>query len=155
MKGQEIISIAEKEVGYTEIPANSNKTKYGKWFGMDGVAWCAMFVSWCYDKAGYTLKNVGWPKGFAGCQAGYEKFKKLGWITTNPQPGDIVLFDWNGDGRFDHTGIFVANLGLSTFSTIEGNTSLTNQSNGGCVMKRARKYPTKSKSYNCVFVHPK
>lgn len=34
-----VIEIAEKEIGYTELPANSNKTKYGKWFGFDGVAW--------------------------------------------------------------------------------------------------------------------
>ncbi len=48
-----IISVAENEIGYEEKPPNSNKTKYGKWFGLDGQPWCAMFVSWCYDKAGY------------------------------------------------------------------------------------------------------
>ncbi len=48
-----IVEIAIKEVGYTEYPANSNKTKYGKWIGWDGVPWCAAFVSWCYAQAGY------------------------------------------------------------------------------------------------------
>lgn len=150
-KGEQVIQIAEKEIGYKETPANSNKTKFGKYFGWDGVAWCAIFVSWCYDKAGSTIKNGGWPKGFAGCQYFYAKSKDK--LTKNPQPGDIVLFDWNGDGRYDHTGIFVKKINDIYFETIEGNTSLTNQSNGGEVMRRKRKYPTNPKKYNCVFIN--
>lgn len=34
-----ITELASKEIGYSETPNNSNKTKYGKWFGFDGVAW--------------------------------------------------------------------------------------------------------------------
>jgi len=54
-----IVEIAEKEIGTTEYPANTNKTKYGAWFGLNGLAWCAIFVSWCYDKAGFPLGNIG------------------------------------------------------------------------------------------------
>jgi len=143
-----IVAIAEKEIGYTETPANSNKTKFGKWFGFDGVAWCGMFVSWCYDKAGFPLGNVGFSKGFAGCQTAVAHYKKKNKVTTKPVQGDIVLFDWNGDGRFDHTGIFVKDIDGKSFETIEGNTSLINQSNGGQVMRRKRKY------VNVLFVHP-
>lgn len=145
-----IIEIALKEIGESENPINSNKTKYGKWFGFDGVAWCAMFVSWCYHHAGFPLGNIGFKKGFAGCQTGFLHFKKNGEITSNPVEGDIVLFDWNEDGRFDHTGIFVKKLDENTFETIEGNTSLKNQSNGGNVMKRVRNF-----NKGVVFVHPK
>ena len=134
-----IVDIALKEVGYTETPKNSNKTKYGKWFGFDGVAWCGMFVSWCYDQAGQRLPNIGFSKGFAGCQTAVAWAKKNKKIVTDPQPGDIVFFDWNGDGRYDHTGIFVRWIDKTTFEAIEGNTSLTNQSNGGSVMLRTRK----------------
>lgn len=143
-----IIEIAEKEIGYTEIPSNSNKTKYGKWFGFDGVAWCGMFVSWCYDKAGQPLSNIGFSKGFAGCQTAVAHYKKKNKITTTPVPGDIVFFDWNNDGRYDHTGLFVKDIDGTSFETIEGNTSLTNQSNGGQVMRRKRKYS------GVLFVHP-
>jgi CHAP domain len=143
-----IIAIAEKEIGYTETPTNSNKTKYGKWFGFDGVAWCGMFVSWCYDKAGQSLGNVGFSKGFAGCQTAVAHYKKKNKTTTTPVPGDIVFFDWNNDGRYDHTGIFVKDIDGISFESIEGNTSLTNQSNGGHVMRRKRKY------VNVIFVHP-
>jgi cell wall-associated NlpC family hydrolase len=136
-----IVRFAEKEIGYMEYPVDSNKTKYGKWFGLDGQPWCAMFVSWIYDKAGIIMPKIGFAKpGYAGCQSAYAYFKKNNMITKTPKAGDIVLFDWNADGRYDHTGIFVKHLTPTTFESIEGNTSLTNQSNGGMVMKRTRKY---------------
>lgn len=148
-----ILQIAEKEIGYTEIPANTNKTKYGKWFGLDGVAWCGMFVSWCYDKAGFPLGKIGFLKGFAGCQTAVAHFRKTKEITDNPVPGDIVFFDWNGDGRYDHVGLFEKWIEVpnqpKTFQTIEGNTSLQNDSNGGNVMRRKRN------TKGVIFVHPK
>lgn len=144
-----VVEIATYEIGTTENPPDSNSTKYGLWFGLDGVAWCAMFVSWCYANAGYPLPNIGYRKGFAGCQTGYNYFKKNGEITQHPKEGDIVLFDWNGDGRYDHTGIFVRDLGNGMFESIEGNTAQGNDSNGGKVMRRERKYRFAS------FVHPK
>ncbi len=146
--GAKIVRIASNEVGYVETPPNSNKTKYGQWFGFDGVAWCGMFVSWVYAHAGQRLGNIGFKKGFAGCQTVVAYFKKQGTITDNPVEGDIVFFDWNGDGRYDHTGIYVKRIDADEFESIEGNTSLTNQSNGGQVMRRVRKFK------NVLFVHP-
>lgn len=147
-----IIEVALGEVGTKEVPDGSNKTKYGEWFGFDGVAWCAMFVSWCYDKAGFPLGNIGFKKGFAGCQTALNHFKSTGEIVTkeNVKSGDIILFDWNFDGRCDHTGLFVKHLGNGLFESIEGNTSMVNQSNGGIVMVRKRSY-----GHVKAFVHPK
>jgi len=147
-----IIEIAEKEIGYTEFPKNSNLTKYGEWFGFDGVAWCGMFVSWCYAMAGFGLGNIGFKKGFAGCQTAVFHFKKTGEITEHPKSGDIVFFDWNNDGRYDHVGLFKRDLGNGTFETIEGNTAVGNDSNGGQVMLRVRGFNSK---YTVLFVHPK
>jgi hypothetical protein len=151
MKGQIIADTAFAEKGYTEKPKNSNKTKYGAWFGLDGVAWCGIFVSWVYDKAGAPLGNIGFKKGFAGCQTAVAYFKKTGEVTKAPQVGDLVFFDWNKDGRYDHVGIFNGwkDKAKGEFYTIEGNTSLTNQSNGGEVMSRVRS------SSVALFVHPK
>ena len=142
-----IIEIAEKEIGYKETPDNSNMTKYGKWFGFDGVAWCAIFVSWVYEQAGISLKNIQYPKGIAGCQSAYLYFKKNNKITDNPEPGDIVLFYWNSDGSYDHAGIFVKDISATKFESIEGNTSINNQSNGGEVMRRIR-----NKKF-AIFIH--
>ena len=145
-KMNKIIEVAENEIGYKEDPANSNLTKYGNWFGFDGVAWCGMFVSWCYYMAGFPLPNIGFRKGFAGCQTAVKYFKEKNLITKEPAPGDIVFFDWNGDGRYNHTGLFVKFLEDGYFETIEGNTSVSNQSNGGEVMRRKRK------EHNILFV---
>lgn len=144
-----IIEIASMEIGVEEMPANSNETKYGKWFGLDGVAWCGMFVSWVYANAGFPLGNIGFKKGFAGCQTAFSHYRSTGEITQNPKEGDIVLFDWNGDGRYDHTGIFLRDLGNGKFETIEGNTAIGNDSNGGKVMRRERSYRF------ALFIHPK
>ncbi|OXB01758.1 hypothetical protein B0A75_04770 [Flavobacterium oncorhynchi] len=144
----EILKVAEKEIGQTEKPANSNKTKYGKWFGLDGVAWCGIFVSWCYAQAGSQLPKIGFLKGYAGCQTAVAYFKKMNQTTSKPVEGDIVFFDWNADGRYDHTGLFVKWVNDKEFQTIEGNTSFGNDSNGGNVMKRVRK------NKNVIFVHP-
>ncbi|OIQ16538.1 MAG: hypothetical protein BM557_09495 [Flavobacterium sp. MedPE-SWcel] len=151
MKGQKIIDVAFKEVGTTESPKNSNQTKYGKWFGFNGVAWCAIFCSWVYAHAGLKLPKIGFYKGFAGCQTAVAHFKKTGEVTKKPQVGDLVFFDWNKDGRYDHVGIFNGwkSKAQGLFYTIEGNTSVSNQSNGGAVMNRVRSINV------ALFVHPK
>jgi hypothetical protein len=144
-----LVELAFKEIGQGEKPLNSNRTKYGKWFGLNGVPWCGVFVSWCYEQVGAPLGNIGFKKGYAGCQTAVAYFRKNNRVTTNPAPGNIVFFDWNGDGRFDHTGIFVKWLEIGkTFECIEGNTAIGNDSNGGNVMLRTRK------NINVLFVDP-
>lgn len=151
MKAAErVLAFASIEVGYAETPANSNRTKYGQWFGLDGVSWCGMFVSWVYDKAGVNLGNIGFTKGFAGCQTAVAHFRKTGEVTTKPRPGDIAFFDWQWDGRYDHTGIYAGPVNETQFATFEGNTSIDNNSNGGSVMRRVR-----TLNRGVLFVHPK
>ena len=138
--GEKIVEIAMAEIGTKENPINSNKTKYGEWFGWNGVMWCGIFVSYCYFLAGKPLRGYGWLKGFAGCQQTVSLMRKKKLEVLEPQEGDIVFFDWEGDGRYDHTGIFVRKLNDLEFESIEGNTSINNQSNGGEVMLRRRKF---------------
>ncbi|MBL7847737.1 MAG: peptidoglycan-binding protein [Cyclobacteriaceae bacterium] len=140
MSRQSIIDTAAAESGTKESPPNSNRTKYGAWFGFDGAPWCAMFVSWVYDMAGHPLGKVETPRGFKYCPSGYNFWKANNRLTEDPQPGDIVLFDWNGDGTCDHTGIFIRWIEEGkTFASWEGNTSVSNDSDGGEVMTRTRK----------------
>jgi hypothetical protein len=106
---------------------------------MNGVHWCAIFVSWVYDQAGHPLGQIDSPKGYHYCPSAYNFWKRNNRITKDPQPGDIVLYDWEGDGLSNHTGIFVAWVKPGeTFKAWEGNTSLTNDSDGGQVMMRTR-----------------
>ena len=147
-KGQLIVDFASTQLGIEESPKNSNKTLFGKWFGLDGVAWCGIFVSYCYAKAGFSLGNIGFSKGYAGCQTAFSHFTKTKEITKTPVAGDIVLFDWNGDKRYDHTGIFVKWIDSEIFEAIEGNTAIGNDSNGGKVMLRRRN------KKSAIFIHP-
>lgn len=149
-----IITIAINEIGTKESPVNSNKTKYGTWFGIPaGCPWCGIFVSWCYAQAGFFLKGLGYTKGFAGCQTAIAHFKASGEVVSKDKvrAGDIVFFDWNKDGRYDHTGLFEKDNGDGIhFTSIEGNTAVGNDSNGGEVMRRTKR------PYNlAIFVHPK
>lgn len=150
-KREEIISIATKELGYKESPPNSNENKYGEWYGLNKVAWCAIFVSWVYDQAGVPLGHVDTDKGFQYCPSALNFWKKKDKITVRPAPADIVLFDWDGDNRSDHTGIFVRWIDKekTKFECLEGNTSPSNNSNGGEVMLRVRKI-----SQVAAFVNP-
>jgi hypothetical protein len=139
MTKADILRIAAGEIGTEESPKNSNKTKYGKWARYDGVPWCGLFTSWCYEKAGFPLPRIGFRfNGFAGCQTAVAYFRKHNKIVQDPQPGDIVFYDWNKDGRHDHVGIFEGWIDNNTFTAIEGNTAVGNDSNGGKVMRRNR-----------------
>lgn len=142
MTREKIIQTALAEVGYKE--EYQNRTKFGKWYHLDEVPWCAIFISYIYDKAGHPMGKVDTPKGFHYCPSAYNFWKKAGKITTAPEIGDIILFDWNKDFSSDHTGIFNGWVGKDHqfFFSVEGNTSVNNQSDGGSVMQRQRHIST-------------
>ncbi len=152
-----LLEVAEQEVGYLEKETNSrlndkianvgsnNWTKYGqdllKEIGSpytNGVAWCDMFVDWCFlkafgkDKAKQLLG--GW-SAYTPTSAQY--FKNMNqWYTSKPVVGDIIFF--KNTSRICHTGI-VYKVDSTKVYTIEGNTSGTNGliANGGGVCKKS------------------
>lgn len=138
-RAEDVLEVARRQIGYRETPG-SKSNKYGKWYGMDGQPWCAMFVSYCLDGAGLPLK-ITTKKGFAYCPFGVNWFKKEGlWLknTSTPQPGDIVFYDWQRNGVSDHVGIVEKVLANGQIQAIEGNTSDRSQGNGGRVMRKTR-----------------
>ena len=112
-----VIQIAASEVGYKE--SSGNRTKYGQAYGYNGVAWCAIFVWWVFNQAGVShLINKT-----ASCSSMMSWFKNRGqFYRSNPQPGDVVFFDWNGNGSPDHVGV-VESVSGGYPNTVEGNTS--------------------------------
>ena len=109
------------EVALTQL-GNQGGQPYWSWYGFDSrVEWCACFVSWCADQCGYIESGLV-PK-FAGCVDGANWFKSNGkWQdrTYEPKTGDIIFFDWEGDGTTDHVGI-VEKCENGTVYTVEGN----------------------------------
>lgn len=109
------------EVALTQL-GNEGGQPYWSWYGFDGrVEWCACFVSWCADQCGYIESGII-PK-FAGCVDGANWFKGNGqWQDRSYEPsaGDIIFFDWEGDGETDHVGI-VEKCENGVVYTVEGN----------------------------------
>jgi hypothetical protein len=131
---------AVTQLGVKESPAGSNLQKYGEWYGMNGVPWCAIFTGWAYELAGPS------PSFVKGSRYSYVPYVvddarngRNGLKTTDdPIPGDLVCYDWQCDTIYDHIGLFERWTGSGVFNAIEGNTSTTDNSNGGQVMRRSR-----------------
>ncbi|MCI9444372.1 MAG: CHAP domain-containing protein [Oscillospiraceae bacterium] len=131
----ELLAVARRELGNMESPANSNRTKYGRWFGLDGYAWCMMFVQWVFDQAGVAL-----PRRTASCGELMRAAQAAGcWVTRDFLPGDVVIYDFPGGAATDHCGIVEMELPDYGVQAIEGNTSQSgSQSNGGMVCRKSR-----------------
>ena len=136
---ERVLSIARRELGTKESPANSNRVKYNAWYygrEVSGSAypWCMVFVQWCFDQAGVPL-----PVKTASCGAMRSAAQKAGqWVTGDYRPGDVVIYDFPGGAATDHTGI-VEKVTASGVAAIEGNTSQSgSQSNGGQVCRKER-----------------
>lgn len=127
----QFVNVAMKDLGYKESPACSNMTKFGKWIGLQGQPWCMSAVQYWASNAGVKL-----PLKTGSCTSLMDASKRVGnWVTKNYQIGDIVIFQWKNDSR--HCGIVQSVCG-NKLKTIEGNTAVGNDSNGGEVMLRNR-----------------
>ena len=107
--------------------------KYQLYCGHHGTTmqWCAAFVSYCADKAGYVSNGLyPSPKG-TSCGNIIDNFRSIGNqpkepLNYTPVPGDLIFFNW-ADSRedgVDHIGIVYYVTSDSVF-TIEGNTCKT------------------------------
>lgn len=146
-----VLYCARQWIGYSRWDDPEPGTVFGRWyaklvddpyFGESGIPYCAMFVSYCLNWAGFEAA------GLPGAYVPWILSANLdaGRLVANEdaQPGDLVMFDWQGDGVADHIGIVEENhADEGWMQTIEGNTSPGSggsQSNGGGVYRRARNY---------------
>lgn len=163
---QKVIDIALSEVGYLEKANTSNLddktanagsgnyTKYSRDLAKypffngrkQGVAWCAVFVAWCFVQAygkDAALKLLCQPtkpanNAGAGCKYARNYFKNKDQLHGSPQPGDVIFFYSSDKSSIQHTGI-VYKVDSSKVYTVEGNTSGASGviSNGGGVCKKS------------------
>ncbi len=143
VSAQTIIEKAISQIGTKEHPFGSNKVIYntdyygGTVSGSD-FPWCCVFVWWIFKQCGASDLFYNGAKT-AYCPAVETYYKNINQWFTKGQPGDIVLYDFYGKGYACHIGIVEKVNSDGTYSVIEGNTSLTNDDNGGSVMRRVRK----------------
>ena len=129
---KKVVELAGGELDVAESPPNSNLCKYSRWYPMPGQPWCAMFVSWVLERAGVDgYKHAYTP-------AGADLFRSKGQWSDEPAKGAIAYFDFpDSVSRIQHVGI-VESFEGSTVTCIEGNTSVSDNDNGGKVMRRER-----------------
>lgn len=123
---EDLLSVAKTQLGYTESTKNyqvqddgvtlSGYTRYGAWNGTPYADWNATFVSFCLNYAEISAEELpvstaceSWVALLSGEQAGFEDcdlFRAAG--TYTPEPGDLIFFDTDADGKADRVGIVTA-----------------------------------------------
>ena len=120
----ELVNLALSQLG------NEGGEKFWKWAGLsERCEWCALFVSWCGEQTG--LMASGQIPYFSFVSDGVAFYKDKGkWIDGSEvncsncnkiiQPGMIIFFNWEPDGRPNHVGI-VTKVSDGQIYTVEGN----------------------------------
>jgi len=143
-QSERVIAVARRELGNSESPAGSNRTKYGVAYGMDGQPWCVMFLWWVFQMAGLGRLFCGGGKtASCGELLRWAKTEGLTVPANEVQPGDIVILGFPGKENTWHCGL-VADTEVFTglwFRAIEGNAAPgweESRAGGGCVALKVR-----------------
>lgn len=145
---EKLLALARAELGVTESPAGSNQVKYNTEYGGGAKPWCCVFLWWLFRQAEASgLFFNGARTAYAPALLTYHK-KQGQAVSGNYQPGDVIFFDFNGNGTADHVGLCERWDGTS-ITTIDGNTGTTSEANGGAVMRR-----TRNRKYICGAYRP-
>lgn len=142
VKASTIIAKAKSYVGTKESPANSNNVifnthYYGKPVSGSSYPWCCVFLWDIFRMCGASdLFYDGKKCAYTPTLANWFKSKKTFYST--PKVGDIVFYQFSGSSRINHVGIVIEVISNTKIKAIEGNTSSTNDSNGGAVEIRTR-----------------
>lgn len=117
--GAELLEVAESHLG--EDGERFWDWYFGGGYGNgDDTPWCACFVSWNLHQLGVSC--VGLPSAYVpGIQAAAAEAGRA-LSPEDAAPGDVVIFDWNGNGSGDHVGFCAANHD-GWMDTVEGNVS--------------------------------
>jgi CHAP domain len=133
--GEKALQQAITQIGTEESPRGSNKQKYGSWYGMNGVPWCAIFTSWCLAQSGYKTFRYSYVPA-VHMDATYCRNRLC--VVRSPRPGDLACFSFSGT-RDAHIEFFEKWISEgSTFSSVGGNTGSSSFNNGGEVARNTR-----------------
>lgn len=102
------LAVAASQIGWMEYSGNENPWSNSYDTAYPNGAYCGQGLSWAFDAAGVP----GDWKGAASQRyvpAAYNYWALLGRIipAEQIQPGDLLMFDWEGDGALDHIEVAV------------------------------------------------
>ena len=128
-------ALADAAKGVVETPVNL--TPFGEWYGMNGVAWCCIYVSYRLCKAGFAGFERGKFASYCGTvvDAARRRERQLA-LTKTPERGDLVIYN-----KDEHIEFFVEWVTPNeSFRAVGGNTSAHDgsRSNGGEVAVNQR-----------------
>lgn len=140
-----ILEKAASYIGTKESPANSNNVifntdYYGGEVSGSAYPWCCAFVWDIFRMCGASDLFYAGAKT-AYCPTAMNWYKQQGQFYTvsqGGQAGDVVFFDWSSNAVADHIGFVKSRNSNGSYQTIEGNTSVSSNDNGGAVMERTR-----------------
>jgi hypothetical protein len=137
----QVIAFFEAHDGLAEDPPGSNCTWISQWFWEQTdnnqalspgcYSWCAVTVSRALNEAWgdpdvWQVPGISpdWRPGFSYVPSVRAAFVRAGrFHESGGQKGDLVIYDWDGDGWGDHIGVFVSDVDGETCLVWEGNTS--------------------------------
>lgn len=137
--GNEIVRIAQSQLGTSESPPGSNCNAYGPC-----VEWCSLFVAWVWKRAGVPLEGSTTTYAYSGTVYEWAQAQEGGGLpgiaapgespfstadpndarvlapTATPAPGDAVLYG-SEPADSDHIGIVERVFPGGQITTIDGN----------------------------------
>lgn len=111
-----LVPILQAQLGTTEHPLGSNKQKYGKAYGWDGVAWCVIFSWWIAQQVG--MPASAFPKTAAVALL-RDWAKSHGHWSTHPRVLDVGLYPYG----VSHAVVVEKVLSGGQVQCIAGNTN--------------------------------
>jgi|GEM_PF-2045123 len=121
--GQLAVEVAREELkaGVFEDEGNTNTgtrvDEYEKLFGMNGLAWCAMFVYWCFNTAAARSGAKNPLPKIAAAQALLTWGQRNEKLVEDPAAGDVLIVKPG-----THVGLVVGPVNGGKVPSIEGNT---------------------------------
>lgn len=121
----DILTLAKTQIGVCEKPAGSNNVIYNtEYYGREindpNYAWCATFVWWLFKHC--NAPELYYNGGRTAYVPALDDWgRKNGLTVTEPQPGDLIIFDWDHpQGGGDHVAVCLSST-PTTITTIDGN----------------------------------
>ena len=113
------LGITEYENRFVEIVNVYNEIPGARGPALVSYPWCAIFVSAVFWKA---IRESRFAE--MACDAMIQKFQNLGLYSVSGQGdvGDVLFYDWDGNGTSDHVGI-ILEVSDNGYTVIEGNKS--------------------------------
>lgn len=138
-----LTKVYTSQVGLREATGRNDGVsveKYLKTVGLGkGYPWCAAFVKWCLQEAGYVQAKVINGMALSCHRPGHLVYSK-GVKIRAPIPGDVGTLYYPSLKRIGHTFFFDEEINEKVYKSVEGNTNGAGSREGNGVYVKYRSY---------------